>query len=67
MKQIKFYDIENDCVHFGILTDEGDIICGCCGGLIPSDEIGDTEDCTHKIIKIYDNWKSLDDQLESEE
>ena len=59
MKQCKFYDVENAIVHGGILTDDGDIICGCCGGLIESDEIGDSEDCTHRILKVYDTWVDL--------
>lgn len=51
-KQIKFYDIENEVIHGGILLDDGDIICACCGGLIPVDEqIG-----TIEIFDIYDTW-----------
>lgn len=64
MKQVKFIDLENNVVHGGILTDDGDIICGCCGGLIEKDEIGDDPDkCTHKILKIYDNWIDLDEAI----
>lgn len=61
MKQIKFYDKEADIVHGGILTDDGDIICGCCGGLIPGDEVGEFED--HVIIKEYDAWIDLDEAI----
>lgn len=39
MKQVKIFDIENQLIHGGILLENGDIICGCCGGLIPKDEI----------------------------
>lgn len=28
MKWVKFKDIENDVIHGGILTGDGDIICG---------------------------------------
>lgn len=63
MKQVMFYDKENDMKHGGILTDDGDIICGCCGGLIPCDEIGDDEDCTHKILKVFDFWVNLDEEI----
>lgn len=59
MKQCKFYDIENDVIHGGIITDDGDIICGCCGGLIEHDEIGDGEGCTHRILKVYNDWIDL--------
>lgn len=54
-------DIEpNDWV--GLLTDKGDIICGCCGGIIPADEIGGENDDT-KIIKVYDFWVNLDETI----
>ena len=61
MKQVKFYDKENDDELCGILTDDADIICGCCGSLIPSSEIGDDEDCTYSILKIYDEWVDFSD------
>ena len=61
MKQVMFYDKENDVRHGGLLTDEGDIICGCCGGLIPADEIG--EECAHQIIQIFDTWVNLDEEI----
>lgn len=61
MKQVLFYDKENDVRHGGILTDEGDIICGCCGGLIPSDEIGEEYD--HQILEIFDCWINLDEEI----
>ena len=63
MKQIKFYDKENDVVHGGLLDDDGSVICGCCGGRIEPDEIGDGYGCTHKILKVYDNWVDLDDYI----
>ena len=56
-----FYDKENDVKHGGILTDDGDIICGCCGGLIPADEIGDG--CDHQILEVFDNWVDLDEEI----
>ena len=59
MKQCKFYDIENGVIHGGILTDDGDIICGCCGGLIERDEIGNGAECTLRILRIYDSWLDL--------
>lgn len=63
MQQVKIHDIENDITHIGILLDDGDVICGCCGGLIPNDEIGDGPECTHTIIKTYDEWENLDNML----
>lgn len=61
MKQVMFYDKVNEVKHGGILMDNGDIICGCCGGLIPSDEIGDEYD--HEIIEVFDNWVDLDERI----
>lgn len=63
MKQCKFYDKINDAYHGGIIDNEGNIICGCCGSLIPADEIGDSDECKHKIIKIYEDWVNLDEWI----
>lgn len=62
MKQVMFYDKATDMVHGGLLTDEGDIICGCCGRIIPADEIGG-EDNDTEIIKVYDFWENLDEGI----
>ena len=61
MKQVKFYDSQNGVCHGGILTDDGDIICGCCGGVIPADEIGEKHD--HQILEVFDNWVDLDEAI----
>jgi len=63
MKQCKFLDKENHEVHGGIIDDEGNIICGCCGGLIEADEIGDDEDATHRILEVYDTWVDLSSEI----
>lgn len=39
MKQVLIYDKENSVRHGGILLDNGDVVCACCGGLIPQDKI----------------------------
>ena len=61
MIQVKFKDNEAKQIHGGILLDDGSIVCGCCGGLISSDEIG--LDKGHTIITKYDNWINLDDVI----
>lgn len=38
MEMVKFKDLESNTILGGILTDEGNIICGCCGGLIEKDD-----------------------------
>lgn len=55
MKQIKFKDLENDTIHGGIMLDNGDAICGCCGGLFEADERGET----WELIQTFD-WVDID-------
>lgn len=59
MKQIKFLDKENNVIHGGILTDDGDIICACCGGIIPADEQLDTVE----IIDTYNVWIDFSEMI----
>lgn len=61
MKQVMFYDKANDMKHGGIMTEEGDIICGCCGGLIPADEIGEGYD--YQIVEVFGTWIDLDEEI----
>ena len=58
-KQIKFLDLESQCVHGGILLDGGDVLCGCCGGIIPEDEKEDTI----QILEVYDTWIDLSEEI----
>ena len=55
-KQIKFVDLENNSTHGGILLDDGNVVCGCFGGLFEREEEG----TTWKAIEVYDSWESLD-------
>lgn len=58
MIQVRIYDRENELEHGGIVTDDGDIICGCCGGLIERDEISITrcqETHVNKVKHFYEN------------
>lgn len=57
-KQVIFIDKEDTpfTKHSGILLDNGDLICGECGGLFESDERGITWD----IVKEFNNWTDLD-------
>ena len=54
MTQIKFKDIENNSIHGGIMLDNGDVICACCGGLIPKDEFENT--ACYKLLTKYNVW-----------
>ena len=62
MKQIKFVDHmgpDKKEIHGGILLDNGDCICGCCGGIFEADERGETWD----IVEVYDTWMNLDEEI----
>ena len=59
-KQIMFRDLENNVKHGGIQLDNGDVICGCCGGLFEADEQG----TTWELIKDFDDfWVDLDEEI----
>ena len=57
MKQIMFKDIENKSIHGGILLDNGDVICCCCGSLISAKEFG--ENGSYEILEEYKDWVDL--------
>ena len=59
MTQVKIYDIENNEFHGGILTDDGSIICMCCGGLIKNDEVITLE----TFLENYDITGSSEENL----
>lgn len=59
MKQCKIFDTCNCKYHGGILLDNGDVICGCCGGLLPADE----KDDTWKLEKVFEDWIDLTDEI----
>lgn len=59
MKQVKIYDIDNDTYHGGIMLDNGDVICGCCGGLLPKDE----KDETWSLVTEYKYWVDLTEEI----
>lgn len=59
MKQVKFYEIGGDIEIGGILLDDGQIICGCCGGLFEPEEV--------VIIKEYEDWVDLSEEIKGGE
>lgn len=58
-KQIKFKDIENDAICGGILLDDGNVVCGCCGGIFEASEQGET----WQMIREYSNWINLTEEI----
>lgn len=59
MKQIIFRDLELHETHAGILTDERNVICGCCGGLFEAEE----ENKSWKVVKVYNTWINLEEEI----
>lgn len=60
MKQVKFIDLEEPRVfRGGILLYNGDVVCGCCGGLFTHDEKGETWD----IVEKFDNWIDFSNKI----
>ena len=60
MKQVKFIELEEPTKYIGgILTDNGDVICGCCGCLFEKADKGITWD----IVEEYDDWISFSEEI----
>lgn len=60
MKQVKFIELEEPKNFVGgILLDNGDVICGCCGGLFKNDDRGETWD----IVEEFDYWVSFSEEI----
>lgn len=62
IRQVKIRDNSCDTDFGGIMLDNGDIICGCCGSLIPHDELNNL-DYDFTLIKIYDNWMNISNEI----
>ena len=59
MKQVKFHEIGEDIEIGGILLDDGNIVCGCCGSLFEPEDV--------KIIKEYESWIDLSEEIKGDE
>lgn len=53
-KQCIFVD-EWKNVQCGILLDDGNMLCGCCGGIIEAEDF--------RLLEVYDNWVELDEGI----
>lgn len=60
-KQILFTDMEEEhyTTHAGILMDDGNVICGCCGGLYEASERGKT----WNLVTEFDELVSLEETI----
>ena len=59
MKQVKFHEVGEDIEIGGILLDDGNIICGCCGSLFEPEDV--------EIIKEYESWIDLSEEIKGDE
>lgn len=60
IKQVKFIELEEPTHYIGgILTDDGDVICGCCGGIFECGDRGITWD----IVQEYDYWVNVSEKI----
>ena len=57
MKQVKFIDKneEENNVYGGILMDDGNVICACCGGVFEPEDI--------EIVEEYDVWVDFTESI----
>lgn len=59
-KQVKIKELESNVEVGGIMLDNGDVICGCCGSIFPIDEKGET----WELIEDYgDCWVDLSAEI----
>lgn len=59
IQQIEFEDVDGT-LNGGIMLDNGDIVCMCCGGLFLADE---QEEMGIKIIHIFPTWLNLSQEI----
>ena len=59
MKQIKFHEVGENIEIGGILLDDGNIVCGCCGSLFEPEDV--------EIIKEYESWIDLSEEIKGDE
>jgi hypothetical protein len=63
-RQVKFIDYSNpEKALGGILFENGDVLCACCGGIFPMEE----EYETFEIVNVYDNWIDFSENIIDEE
>jgi hypothetical protein len=52
---VLFNDVENDENHYGILFNDGTILCLCCGGTLEPDQ--------YEILEDFEGFAYLDETL----
>ena len=59
IKQLIFKDLDNNTIHGGLLLENGDVICGCCGAIQEHDD----EEVTWKRLEVFDTWEDIDEAI----
>lgn len=59
--QVAFWDSENDC-YLGGIAFGTNVICGCCGSVIPIDEIYEFAPSSIEPIKDY-GWVDMSNEI----
>ena len=57
--QLKFHGIGKNTEIGGILLDDGNIVCGCCGSLFKPEDV--------EIIREYAYWVDLSEEIKGGE
>lgn len=56
MQLVKFKDLELNEIHYGYVDEEGDVVCGCCGGVFETEEEG-------VIFQILDRYSLGEEEI----
>lgn len=60
VKQVKFKELDGDNENGGIMLDNGDVVCGCCGSIFPVDERGET----WELVEDYEGcWTNISAEI----
>ena len=65
IQQVIFEDLSEEpgTLMGGIMLENGDVICGCCGGILEKADEG----VTWKLVEKYDNWVDIDAAIRRKE
>ena len=60
-KQIMFLDMKDKSrmKYGGIMLDNGDVVCGCCGGVFEAADRGET----WELLKEFGFWANIDKEI----
>lgn len=59
-KQVKFQDTIYGKVFGGIMLEDGNIICGCCGDVISPTLL---DGSVYRVLEVYSEWVDLCEEI----